>query len=519
MESSVYLFNKPFLDSTYINNLLPRNITPIKNYIEVINPSNDDFHIIVYYVNIHKIKIIIRRLDNNSGWDIDLKIKLLSLNNDDYEIISIGSYHHNCKIISFITTINIYKADYLYQKIPKIIIQTTPNKEIKNILHYNSILSFIELNPEYEYRIFDNYECRKFIKENFEEDVVNAYDILLAGSFKADLFRYCYLYIHGGCYFDCKQILRKPLRNLIEPDEELILCNDMNGGYFNAVMMASKKNEYILKVIELCKNKILNFNNYFNIHESHFNHISKILGLTGPHLLSDALHHYVNNQNCNINLKFHHKFQHKLHKYQELLIEFNNEVIITKAFNGYLNNNHYSDLWFNKLILYKNIIINEINDNIYKFYVYPHHHPDKYNFYILDENRIIVERNDSNSGWNNDLKINLINESENTENSINFGKSNSKYKIYEQLNLFGSLNYNINYDIEKIDNEFEDEFEFNIICYNNLLQLVIIRVDNHCGWGQNLKILYKSSINKNSEEYIEIIIGPSSEFIKIINII
>ena len=49
--------------------------------------------------------------------------------------------------------------------------------------------------------------------------------------------------------------------------------------------------------------------------------------------------------------------------------------------------------------------------------------------------------------------------------------------------------------------------------------MVIIRVDNHCGWGQNLKILYKSSINKNSEEYIEIIIGSSSEFIKIINMI
>ena len=96
----------------YFNNLLPRNIIPIKNYIEFINPSNDDFHIVIYYINIHKIQIITRRLDNSNGWDIDLKIKLLSLNNHDFEIISIGSYHNNCKIMNYITNIKYYLMIY-----------------------------------------------------------------------------------------------------------------------------------------------------------------------------------------------------------------------------------------------------------------------------------------------------------------------------------------------------------------------------------------------------------------------
>ena len=507
----------------YFNNLLPRNIIPIKNYIEFINPSNDDFHIVIYYINIHKIQIITRRLDNSNGWDIDLKIKLLSLNNHDFEIISIGSYHNNCKIMNYITNINIYKADYLYQKIPKIIIQTTPSKEINNILHYNSILTFIELNPEYEYRIFDNYECRKFIKESFDSEILTAYDMLLAGSFKADLFRYCYLYVNGGCYFDCKQILRKPLRTLIEPDEELILCNDMNGGYFNAVMMSSKNNEYLLKVIELCKNKILNFNHYFNIHDSQFNHISRILGLTGPQLLNDALHHYVHSKHHNINLKFQHSFRNKVHEYQKLLIEYNNELIITKAFNGYSNNNHYSTLWANKLILYKNIVFQEINNEIFKFYVYPHNHNDQYNFYILDKDNIIIERSDANGGWKNELKVNVIIETENSENLINIGTSNYKYKLYYQKNLFEQINYNTNYDIKKIDTEYNDEFNFKIIHYNNILKLIVIRTDSNNGWGQNLRVLYHNIVqNKNNHEinyndYKEIIIGPSEEFIKIIN--
>lgn len=502
----------------FIDNLLPRNIYPIKNNIELIYSSNEDFHVIIYYENINKIKIIVRRLDCDCGWNIDLRIKLFSLNNEDYEIISIGSYDKNHKIISYITRISIYKTDYLNQIIPKIIFQTTPNKDISNILHYNSILTFIELNPEYEYRILDNIECRKFIKDNFDNEILKAYDLLLAGSFKADLFRYCYLYIHGGCYFDCKQILRKPLRQLIEPDDEMILCNDMNGGYFNAVMMSSKKNENLLRVINLCKNKILNFNHYFNIHSNDFNHISKILGLTGPHLLYQALYPIVNNINVNINVKFNHKFLNKSHEYQKLLIEYNNEVIITKSFNGYSNNNHYSNLWFNKLILFKDASLYKIDNNEYNIFIYPHHFIDQFNFYIIDKSRIIIERIDKNAGWQNDLKINLIDETNNIEKLINIGGSEIKFKLLNIENLFEKeISYVNGHTLKKVENEFNDTFSLNIIIHKNQLKIVIIRIDQCNGWGQNLQLLYKNN-SEEEKEFTKINIGPSLEFIKIINI-
>ena len=46
--------------------------------------------------------------------------------------------------------------------------------------------------------------CREFIKNNFDLDILNAYDILKPGAFKADLWRCCILYIYGGIYLDIK---------------------------------------------------------------------------------------------------------------------------------------------------------------------------------------------------------------------------------------------------------------------------------------------------------------------------
>jgi mannosyltransferase OCH1-like enzyme len=57
-------------------------------------------------------------------------------------------------------------------------------------------------NPEFEYFLYDDKMCRKFIKEHFHEEVVFAFDKLKPGAYKADLWRYCVLYIHGGIYLD-----------------------------------------------------------------------------------------------------------------------------------------------------------------------------------------------------------------------------------------------------------------------------------------------------------------------------
>ena len=59
-------------------------------------------------------------------------------------------------------------------------------------------------NPEFEHHLYDDASCRMFIKENYDKSVLNAYDQLVPGAYKADLWRYCVLYKTGGIYLDIK---------------------------------------------------------------------------------------------------------------------------------------------------------------------------------------------------------------------------------------------------------------------------------------------------------------------------
>lgn len=61
-----------------------------------------------------------------------------------------------------------------------------------------------QMNPEFDHYLFDDADCRDFIKENFDTKVVWAYDQLIPGAYKADLWRYCVLYKMGGIYLDIK---------------------------------------------------------------------------------------------------------------------------------------------------------------------------------------------------------------------------------------------------------------------------------------------------------------------------
>lgn len=59
-----------------------------------------------------------------------------------------------------------------------------------------------EMYSDCEYSLYTNDEIRVFLKTFFTKEVVFAYEKCRAFAFKADLVRYCLLYIYGGHYFD-----------------------------------------------------------------------------------------------------------------------------------------------------------------------------------------------------------------------------------------------------------------------------------------------------------------------------
>jgi mannosyltransferase OCH1-like enzyme len=363
-------------------------------------------------------------------------------------------------------------------------------------------MTFIELNPEYEYKIFDDNDIRLFIKNNFNEYTLNAFDLIVSGAFRADFFRYCYLYINGGCYFDCKQILRKPLRNIIDKNSTLILCKDIDIGYFNAVMMSAKNDNRILESIELIKNKIYNFNKFYNIYDKNFSNARTILSFTGPVLLYEILYGKVDNSN--ILLK--HKSKNNIHEYQRLCIEYNDELFITKNYKSFNNygKKHYSVEWRSLEILYKNLVI----INYYKFYIYPFKFNDKYNVYIYNDKSLIIERDDINGGWGNDLKIKMIDENINKISILNIGTSDNKYKIVnlEDDYVLNIHNYVKSYNYDTL--VYNDRFNVNIVKSNDTTyNIIITRVDKNSGWAQNLNMEIvltndvKYNINIGNSEY------------------
>ena len=108
----------------------------IKNKFETIEYKYPDkFNIIIYYLDDHNCQINVNRLDSNSGWGLDLNIKIFDIINKEHDIINFGNSEDNLKIMYFHTPINL---EYNNSKI-KIPILLLPRNEYIINNKYNVI--------------------------------------------------------------------------------------------------------------------------------------------------------------------------------------------------------------------------------------------------------------------------------------------------------------------------------------------------------------------------------------------
>lgn len=227
----------------------------ISNYFEL-NLLNQDIDIncCIYYISSNKCSIIIRRLDSDKGWDNEIKIEIFDEKNSEEIIIPLSKKNH-FEIKIQCQKIELNKKKDQEQKIPKTIIQTFFTKETLSVHHQNAQLSFIEFNPEYEYKLFLDYECREFISNHFPKYIVKVYDLLYSLAYKSDLFRLCYLFVKGGCYFDNKHILKCPLSDIIDPNDKDIFCDESFEFGIHCGLLFSIPNNYCFKlaILDICE--------------------------------------------------------------------------------------------------------------------------------------------------------------------------------------------------------------------------------------------------------------------------
>jgi mannosyltransferase OCH1-like enzyme len=416
--NTTILLQHDFLVNSYIPNFIqPRNDFLIGNKYKIINNDNIDLHVVIYYLDKNMCKIILRRLDDENGWNNDLKIIIYENNIKEY--ISIGKSEINYKFLIKTTKLKLTKIDHNYtQEIPKIIFQTGSSKFFKNILHYNSIMSFIELNPEYTYYYFDDILARKFLNDNFSNEINYSYDLLVPGAFKADLLRYCFLHNNGGCYFDCKQILRVPIRDFLESNRNFLVCNDViEDAFLNAIIFSTEKNFIIKKTIKDCVYNIINKSG------------NTALDITGPIFFYKSINNIINKNDIVLQ---NHRPINNFYDFSEDYINNNvklinnNKIILNRFYKNYYQNyldtKHYGKLFNDGEIYYKNFQ----NLNHYKLCVYPNNYPDKFLF-IIEGNKLIIKRIDSHFGWYFNLKILIIYENYN-ERLIEIGESMNNIK-------------------------------------------------------------------------------------------
>lgn len=113
---------------------------------------------------------------------------------------------------------------YPKQGIPKIIHQTFYQTRLPDELQQN-VCRLKELNPEWEYRFYDDGDINDFIKKSYPPNVLDCFSRIdiRYGAARADLFRYLLMYKCGGVYLDIKSSVTKPLDSVLRPDDEYLL--------------------------------------------------------------------------------------------------------------------------------------------------------------------------------------------------------------------------------------------------------------------------------------------------------
>lgn len=134
--------------------------------------------------------------------------------------------------------------------IPKIIIQTYISRDKVPQKVFDNIKKFA---PNYKHYFFSHDDRLKFIKNNYDNSVVDAYNNTKNMAHQADLFRYCYLYIHGGVYLDIKIELIKPLDEIFKENYTYTALSIVRNSVCQGIIATPPKNKLFLNLINFFK--------------------------------------------------------------------------------------------------------------------------------------------------------------------------------------------------------------------------------------------------------------------------
>ena len=116
----------------------------------------------------------------------------------------------------------------------------------------------------WSYRFYSDDDARSYIMDNFPPQFLEAYDSIIPGAYKADLFRYLVLMKDGGVYADVDVLLDGSLDSFITPTMSFFVPRDAVGEYaqgsyclWNGLLGAAPGHPFIVRAVERLVNLIL----------------------------------------------------------------------------------------------------------------------------------------------------------------------------------------------------------------------------------------------------------------------
>ena len=144
-------------------------------------------------------------------------------------------------------------------QVPRLIFQTWKNKTLPPKMA-NTVHNLIKANPTFTHFLYDDNDCYDFINTHFHENVAKTFIKLIPGAYKADLWRYCCLYINGGIYIDIKFITTPGFKLESLLDNEYFVKDKAEGknfgdgfGVYNSFFVVHPKNP----ALKLCIDEIV----------------------------------------------------------------------------------------------------------------------------------------------------------------------------------------------------------------------------------------------------------------------
>jgi mannosyltransferase OCH1-like enzyme len=195
-------------------------------------------------------------------------------------------------------------------------------------------------NPRFNHHLFDDNDCREFIRTHFKPDVLDAYDRLIPGAYKADLWRLCVLFIHGGIYMDIKFCGVNGFKLIELTEHEHFVKDRVPNSIYNALLASRKGNMFLFKCIRQIVENVKN--NYYG---------KTPLSPTGPEMMGSVI--MKNRVGVNVDMTHYEGGGYIIYKNRFIISteypEYDNERTVQNNKN---NTKRYDKLW-NERRIYK----------------------------------------------------------------------------------------------------------------------------------------------------------------------